>query len=193
MQKVLTYHSTAHIAVIKLCTNDAEIFLHFHAFLPALSGMGTLLIPVLTSLKNPTEHPVVKTTELNSIAEKYMKNRKNSQVTAASLSAVINKPWNYLIPIERIRILDAMNPSDPGFTCRRRRGGKKSRLLVYSRWFVHIRLSDAVIVRAGRRRGRVDSPLTQNFWRFRAAKITCPRKIAETAGEAGQCARACVR
>lgn len=118
---MFTYHSTAHIAVIRLCTNDAEIFLHFHAFLPALSGMGTLLIPVLTSLKNPTEHPVVKTTELNSIAEKCMKNRKNSQVTAASLSAAINKPWNYLIPIERIRILNAMNPSDLGFTCCRRR------------------------------------------------------------------------
>lgn len=108
---MLTYHSTAHIAVIKLCTNDAEIFLHFHAFLAALSGMGTLLIPVLTSLKNPTEHPVVKTTEPNSIAENiYIKNRKNSQVTAASLSAVIDKRWNYLIPIEKIRILNG-----PGF------------------------------------------------------------------------------
>lgn len=55
---------------MKLCTNDAEMFLHFHAFLPALSGMGSLLIPLLTSLKNPTEPPVVKTTELNSMAGK---------------------------------------------------------------------------------------------------------------------------
>lgn len=70
MQKMFTYHRTAQIAVIKLCTNDAEMFLHFHAFLPALSGMGILLTPVLTSLKKATEHPVVKTTELNSIAEK---------------------------------------------------------------------------------------------------------------------------
>lgn len=78
---MLTYHSTAHIAVIKLCTNDAEIFLHFHAFLAALSGMGTLPTPVLTSLKNPTEHPVVKTTELNSIAEKKcMNNGKNKKI-----------------------------------------------------------------------------------------------------------------
>lgn len=120
---MLTYHSTAHIAVIKLCTNDAEIFLHFHAFLAALSGMGTLLIPVLTSLKNPTEHPVVKTTEPNSIAENiYIKNRKNSQVTAASLSAVIDKRWNYLIPIEKIRILNATIPSVLGFICWRLRG-----------------------------------------------------------------------
>lgn len=76
MQKMFTYHRTAQIAVIKLCTNDAEMFLHFHAFLPALSGMGILLTPVLTSLKKATEHPVVKTTELNSIAEKWMKKQK---------------------------------------------------------------------------------------------------------------------
>lgn len=80
----LTYHSTAQIAVIKLCRNDAPMFLHFHAFLAALSGMGTLLIPVLTSLKNATEQPVVRTTELNSIAGRCVggKNSKNWQITA---------------------------------------------------------------------------------------------------------------
>lgn len=64
-----THQSTAHIAVIKLCTKDVEMFLHFHAFLQALSGMGSLLTPALTSLKKPKEPPVVKITELNSIAE----------------------------------------------------------------------------------------------------------------------------
>lgn len=64
-----THQSTAHIAVMRLCTKDVEIFLHFHAFLAADSGMGSLLTPALTSLKNPTEPPVVKMTELNSMAE----------------------------------------------------------------------------------------------------------------------------
>ena len=65
----LTHQSTAHIAVIKLCMNDVDIFLHFHAFLQADSGMGSFLTTTLTSLKNPTELPVVKITELNSMAE----------------------------------------------------------------------------------------------------------------------------
>lgn len=63
-----THHSTAHIAVMPLCTKDAEMFLHFHAFLRADSGVGRFLNPVLTSLKNPTELPVVKSTELNSMS-----------------------------------------------------------------------------------------------------------------------------
>lgn len=44
------------------------MFLHFHAFLQADSGMGSLVTPVLTSLKKPMELPVVKITELSSIA-----------------------------------------------------------------------------------------------------------------------------
>lgn len=57
---------------MKLCTNDVEIFLHFHAFLRADSGMGSLLTPVFTSRKNPTELPVVKITELSSMAEMFV-------------------------------------------------------------------------------------------------------------------------
>lgn len=68
----LTHQSTAHIAVMKLCTKDVEIFLHFHAFLQAESGMESLLTPALTSLKNPMELPVVKITELNSIVEIFV-------------------------------------------------------------------------------------------------------------------------
>lgn len=64
-----THQRTAHIPVITLWTKDVEIFLHFHAFLQADSGMGSLLNPVLTSLKKPTEPPVVKITELNSMTE----------------------------------------------------------------------------------------------------------------------------
>lgn len=54
---------------MKLCTKDVAIFLHFQAFLQADSGMGSFLTPALTSLKNTTELPVVKITELNSMAE----------------------------------------------------------------------------------------------------------------------------
>ena len=53
---------------MRLCTKDVEIFLHFHAFLQADSGMGSFLTPALTSRKNPTEPPVVRTTELSSMA-----------------------------------------------------------------------------------------------------------------------------
>lgn len=63
-----TYHSTAHTAVMELCTKDVAMFLHFHAFLRAESGMGSLLTAALTSVKKPKEEPVVKITELNSIA-----------------------------------------------------------------------------------------------------------------------------
>lgn len=65
-----TYHSTAHTAVMELCTKDVAMFLHFHAFLRAESGMGSLLTVALTSVKKPKEEPVVKITELNSIAGK---------------------------------------------------------------------------------------------------------------------------
>lgn len=64
----MTHHSTAHIPVIRLWTKDVDIFLHFHAFLQAESGMGSLLNPELTSLKNPIDPPAVKITEFNSMA-----------------------------------------------------------------------------------------------------------------------------
>lgn len=57
---------------MKLCTNDVEIFLHFHAFLRADSGMGSLLTPVFTRRKNPMELPVVKITELSSMPEMFV-------------------------------------------------------------------------------------------------------------------------
>lgn len=61
--------STAQTAVMKLCTNDVEMFLHFHEFLQADSGMGSLPNPAFTSLKTATELPVVKITEPSSMAE----------------------------------------------------------------------------------------------------------------------------
>lgn len=63
-----THHSTAHIAVMKLCTKDVEMFLHLHAFLQADSGTVSIPTAVLTRRKNPTELPVVKITELSSMA-----------------------------------------------------------------------------------------------------------------------------
>lgn len=69
LKKKTTYQSTAQTAVMKLCTNDVEIFLHFHEFLQADSGMGSLPIPAFTSLKRATELPVVKITEPSSMAE----------------------------------------------------------------------------------------------------------------------------
>lgn len=63
-----THHSTAHIPVIRLCVKDVHTFLHFQAFLQADSGIGSLLTPQLTSLKNPIEPPAVKSTEFNSMA-----------------------------------------------------------------------------------------------------------------------------
>lgn len=66
------YQSTPQIAVMRLCTNDVAIFLHFHAFLRADSGMGNLRTPALISLKNPTEPPVVKITELSSMTERFI-------------------------------------------------------------------------------------------------------------------------
>lgn len=68
-----TYHSTAHMAVMKLCTKDVAMFLHFHAFLREESGMGSLLTVALTSVKKPKEEPVVKITELNSMVEGWEK------------------------------------------------------------------------------------------------------------------------
>lgn len=63
-----THHSTAHIPVIRLWVKDVQIFLHFQAFLQAVSGIGSLLTPQLTSLKKPIEPPAVKSTEFNSMA-----------------------------------------------------------------------------------------------------------------------------
>lgn len=53
---------------MKLCTKDVAMFLHFHAFLRAESGMGSLLTAALTSVKKPKEEPVVTITEPNSMA-----------------------------------------------------------------------------------------------------------------------------
>lgn len=64
-----THQSTAQIAVMKLCTNEVEIFLHFHTFLLVDSGMWSLPIPAFASLNRATELPVVKITELSSMAE----------------------------------------------------------------------------------------------------------------------------
>lgn len=87
----LTHQSTAHIAVIKLCTKDVEIFLHFPAFLHADSGMGSLLTPALMSLKNTTELPVVKITELNSMVEMFVnKDFTGNDVFADTIYSVIN-------------------------------------------------------------------------------------------------------
>lgn len=55
---------------MELCTKDVAMFLHFHAFLRAESGMGSLPAVALTSVKKPKEEPVVRITELNSIAGK---------------------------------------------------------------------------------------------------------------------------
>lgn len=66
----VTHHSTAQIAVMKLCTKDVEMFLHFHPFLQADSGMGRVRTPALTNLKKPTELPVVRTTALSSMLPK---------------------------------------------------------------------------------------------------------------------------
>ncbi len=58
------------------------MFLHFHAFLQADSGMGSFLTPALTSRNNTTELPVVKITELNSIAAVFVQwEMKTSQAT----------------------------------------------------------------------------------------------------------------
>lgn len=68
----VTHQSTAHIAVMKLCTKDVDMFLHFQAFLQADSGMGSLLMPAFISRKNPMELPVVKITELNSMVQMFV-------------------------------------------------------------------------------------------------------------------------
>lgn len=62
---------------MKLCTTDVEIFLHFHAFLQADSGVGSLPTPALTSLKNPTDPPVVKSTEPRSMSERFIQELKD--------------------------------------------------------------------------------------------------------------------
>lgn len=66
-----SYQSTAHVAVIILCTHDVEMFLHFQTFLQADSGVGSFPTPLFTNLKNPTEPPIVKITEPNSIAKRF--------------------------------------------------------------------------------------------------------------------------
>lgn len=71
-----THHSTAHMAVMRLWTNDVEMFLHFHAFLRADSGTGSAPTPAFTSLKNPTEPPVVKITEPSSMARREEAGRR---------------------------------------------------------------------------------------------------------------------
>lgn len=53
---------------MKLWTKEVEIFLHFHTFLHALSGIESLLIPQLTNLKKQAEPPVVNMTELKSMS-----------------------------------------------------------------------------------------------------------------------------
>lgn len=66
-----SYQSTAHVAVIILCTHDVEMFLHFQTFLQADSGAGSFPTPLFTNLKNPTEPPIVKITDPNSIAKRF--------------------------------------------------------------------------------------------------------------------------
>lgn len=69
---------------MELCTKDVAMFLHFHAFLRADSGMGSLLAVALTSVKKPKEEHVVKITELNSIAGKTVYPPEvNEEVTTA--------------------------------------------------------------------------------------------------------------
>lgn len=56
------------MAVMKLWTNDVEMLFHFHAFLWADSGRGSVLSPALSSLKKLAEPAVVRTTELRSMS-----------------------------------------------------------------------------------------------------------------------------
>lgn len=74
---------------MKLCTKDVAMFLHFHAFLRAESGMGSLLTAALTSVKKPKEQPVVTITEPNSMAGVKKKNvyppEVNEDVTTAAV------------------------------------------------------------------------------------------------------------